>query len=171
MKHKHLLSLLQTDYVTVQVSFNSHTHKGMHLPQQINFGDSVDLVDKYGKLYTYKCADLTIKAGELAIVHVAGGFKLVTVMVVDKEPQIDLDADFTYQWIVQKVDTTTYDKLNESEAKFNKALVEVEKVSQRDLLMKKVTEGLPEDSPVHQLFKDAMESIATVTKVIEDKKD
>lgn len=112
MKHRHLIALLQEGYTTIQVVFN-------------------DDVRGRSKPYTYKAPlSAGVEVGDRVVVDSpSNGLVVVEVVGTDKAPRIDLDADFTYKWIVQKVELKAYEEQLEREAKAMDALqVEVGKL-------------------------------------------
>lgn len=136
MKQRHLLALLQSGYTTIQVKF-----------------------DNTPKTYTYK-ARCHIEIGDRVIVDTPrNGLTLVEVVGIDKAPRIDIDADFTYKWIVQKVDRTDYDRIVEQEKAFMDTLQEIERVRQRDMLMQSFKDHLPEGSQARVMFDDAVNQL------------
>jgi hypothetical protein len=141
MKQRHLLALIQNGYTTVQVRF-----------------------DNTPKTYTYKARG-HIEVGDCVIVDTPrNGLTLAHVVGVDKLPRIDIDADFTYKWIVQRVDRTEYDRTMEQEKAFMDTLQEIERVRQRDLLMQSFRDHLPEGSAARQLFDSAVSTITLEAK-------
>lgn len=142
MNQSHLLSLLQNGFTTIDVVFESNMQDG--------FGS----VKAQSKTYTYK-ADLkdNIQVGDKVIVDSPSkGLHVVTVVGVDKTPRIDVSAPFTYKWIVQKVDTARYDEMLKKEEEFLEAMAEVERAHQRQLLLEKFKNHLPEGSEARLLF-------------------
>lgn len=109
MKHRHLIALLQEGYTTIQVVFN-------------------DDVRGRSKPYTYKAPlSAGVEVGDRVVVDSPSkGLVVVEVVGTDKAPRIDLDADFTYKWIVQKVELKAYEEQLEREAKAMDALQEVD---------------------------------------------
>lgn len=145
MKHKHLLTLLQEGYTTIEVTFEAF------------FRDDKGAIQAHGKTYTYK-AKMTenIQKGDAVVVDSpSSGLCVVHVVNVHKVPKIDLDAPWTYKWIVQKVDRSKYDATLEQEAKFAEVMLEIERARQRELLMEQFTANLPEGSEARRLFDEA----------------
>ena len=151
MKHRHLLALMQSGFTTIEVIFDGPTDFEVQ-----RVGDM--RARRLGqKTYTYK-ARLSdgIKEGDHVVVDSPSrGLTLVTVVAVHSTPKIDLDAPFTYKWIVQKVDRTAYDTTMEQEAEFAQAMLEVERVRQREVLLQEFTKHLPEDSKARAMFDNA----------------
>ena len=139
INHNHILSLMQTGFITIGVRFLG--------------GD---------KEYTYKALESEgVQVGDEVIIDSPReGMKIVMVTRVDSKPQIDLSSPFPYKWIVQKVCRARYDDLLRQEQEFKDALVEVERVRQREVLMKSFHEYLPEGSEARKLFD------VTMTKVV-----
>ena len=67
------------------------------------------------------------KPGDVAVVNSPRGLTLVMVVQVDEHPQIDVDADFDYKWLVQRVDMTRYNRQLEAEKNFQAVLLEIER--------------------------------------------
>lgn len=93
---QHLIALLQKGYTTVNVRF-----------------------DTGGPLYTYKVSKTiaaTLAKDGLVVVPAQNAFKVVKVVEVHDEPQIDVHKPLALKWVVQKVDTTAYDDQTAREA-------------------------------------------------------
>lgn len=85
----HLLTLMQKDFTTVQVS----------------------IPNEKGRPYTYKAAlSMDLKVMDKVVIY--GGERLTcgTVTKVDKEPQVDFDAPYDLKWVVQKIDLAPYEE-------------------------------------------------------------
>lgn len=92
---------------------------------KVSFSQNRNTIDdRATALYTYKTLDDTIKENDIVVVKVGDRIKTASVIKVDAVA--DLTGDFDYQWIVQKVDTTEYDKLNEMEQGASEKLRELE---------------------------------------------
>lgn len=153
INHNHILSLLQTGFTTIAVTFDLNVDVEVDpLLRTTNRNTRV-------KEYCYKAplAD-NIKVGDLVVVDSpTEGFTIVRVTRVDSKPRIELDAPFPYKWIVQKIDRSRYDNLLAQEAEFKDALVEVERIKQREAVMKSFQEVLPEGSEARKLFESTIE--------------
>ena len=69
------------------------------------------------KRYTYKTI-LDLKVGDKVVVNAPGNnFKIIDVVKIDNAPKLDINASFSYKWIVQKIDTEQYESLNKAEEK------------------------------------------------------
>lgn len=92
---------------------------------KVSFSQNRNTIDdRATALYTYKTLDDTIKENDIVVVKVGDRIKTASVIKVDTVA--DLTGDFDYQWIVQKIDTTEYDKLNEMEQGASEKLRELE---------------------------------------------
>ena len=151
MKQRHLISLLQNDYVTVQVVFQR--------PENAAPTPSTN------RRYTYK-ARMPISKDDIAIVEACGRLAIVKVVEVNDVPQIDMDADYDYKWIVQRIDRSAYDATVAVEKKFAAAMLAAEKLHQREVLAKKFTEHLPVGSEARNLFEQAVAEVQQVTSTI-----
>lgn len=150
MKHRHLIALLQEGYTTIEVIFNE--------------GDT--------RTYTYKARlDAGVEVGSHVIVDSPSkGLVVVEVVAVHKVAKIDLDAPWTYKWIVQKVDRTQYDEQLAKEEQFGEAMLEIERVRQRDLLLDKFLGYMAEGTEARALFTEAVKGIGA-SVAIEEHKD
>ena len=183
MKNKHLLRLLQTNYTTIQAVFNDEvpTHglqpapapQGAYQPRSsghapLNPSDLPPWMNGTPKgfqearipdgrrTWTYLIKkDSGIVEGDFVVVVTPSGFKVVKVVQVDAIAKIDYDADFTYKWIIQKVDTTAYEAIIKSEEAFEETMNEVERLKQRDALLASFKEYLPQDGEARRLFETA----------------
>lgn len=176
MKNRHMLSLLQSGYTTLQVAFTERETSPIAMPPstagmapapwQQPIGHTFQ--DDRGRVrplqsYTYKTRDLSIKVGDRVIVEdlkSKTGLTIGAVVNVDVAPVIDVDADFDYKWIVQRVDMGAYERVLQDEAEFNATLQEVERQHQRDELVAKMTAHLPEGGVARTMFDEAIARFA-----------
>lgn len=146
MKNRHLLALLQSGFTTIQVEFKD------------------SLPGRGQQSYTYKAwEDLGIEVGDEVVVDSPSkGMTVVKVVGVDKVPKIDLDVDWTYKWIVCKVDSTRYEKQKEIDEAFSEQMMEVERIHQREQLMNKFRDHLPEGSEARKAFEAATSQLVAL---------
>lgn len=144
MKHSQILLLLQNDFTTCQCEFAGSS-----------------------KTYTYKVKrDFDLQAGDWVVVESPStGLTVVKVVEVHSEPAIDLDSGITYKWIVDKVDLQRYQSIREQEEKFFKTMQEIERVKQRDALLKNLREAYPEGSDARLLFDEAVQPFGVPVKI------
>lgn len=150
----HILSLLQTGFITIGVTFEADLRRS----------DAIDRARNRNRQeveYDYKALESDqIKLGDLVVVDSPNtGLTIVEVTRVDKKPRINLDAPFPYKWIVQKIDRTRYDEVLQQEEDFKEALVEVERAKKREEVVKDFQERLPEGSEARKLFEQAVQSV------------
>jgi hypothetical protein len=171
MKQKHVLSLLQTGYTTVNVYFADHKEQRPAAPRGAAPAPWASEPAQAWqqpqapapRTYTYKTKDMDLKPGDRVIVESPQsntGLTIAVVHSIDPAPRIDVDADFDYKWIVQRVDMAPYNAILEAEAKFNDTLQEVERTHQREILLGKMTEHLPPNSQARTLFDAAVASFS-----------
>lgn len=119
----HAVELLTDDYYTVGVVFNGCS-----------------------KSYTFKVDNsIELEESDMVVVFALSRFTVATVLEVHKEQQIDFDADYQYSYIVQKVDTELFDKLNERSTKIRTALTELSRRKLKRELLEEFTGSLDED--------------------------
>ena len=140
MKHRHTLSLMQDGFTTIHVKFRVS-------PGPI-------------KTYTYKALySDNVKSGDSVVVKAVNGhFKIAVVEAVDDFPVLDLDADFDYKWIVQKVDSTEFDLREEREKEFGDTLRRLEQMKQRENLRKELLDIAGEEGVL--LFRNAISKLS-----------
>lgn len=151
MKTKHIASLLQTGFTTVQVVFRASQHS--IAATQYEAG-------RIPKPYTYKASlDDKLTTEDYVVVDTpTHGFVVAKVVGVDATPDLDLDADYDYKWIVQKVDPTKYQSNVAKEAAFNQAMQEVERARQRESIKMHFSEQF-KDSTLGSMFDQAVASL------------
>ena len=109
MKLQHLISLLQSNYYTAKFRYLNGS-----------------------KPYTFKVPnDISLEVGDNCVVVCSLGFTVVRVLSIDEAPDIDIDADFQYLWIVQKIDPSAYYERAERETRIRRQLTELEKRKQQ----------------------------------------
>lgn len=74
------------------------------------------------KRYVYKTLDNSIVEGDSVVVLPPKGLSIARVCKVHTVNKIDLNAPYSYKWIVSKVDTTQYNQLIEKEEAFEDSL-------------------------------------------------
>ena len=186
IKQKHILSLLQTGYTTIQVQFARDINSGSSVDADAPRGKTVAVppwqenvqYDNLGRghgrvpqaaqpmppihdLYTYKAKLTTnVKPGEAVVVEVRGRLVLALVHSVDEVPRIDTDADYDYKWIVQRVDMTEYRQCEADEQAFRDSLQQIEREKQRAATLASFMENLPQGSAERALFDSAVNRLS-----------
>lgn len=130
MNTNHLIALLQSDFQTIGVKFkDSRT------------GQPTE------KEYTYKCPDsFNIEVGEEVVVESPyGGMVVVVVTRLDGYAAIDPSREYTYKWVVQKVDATGYRERQAIEQEAFTTFQKARRMAAQDKAMKEIF-ALLEDS-------------------------
>ena len=105
--------------------------------------------------YVYKVPrSWNVQPQEDLIVLTGNGLSIVTVIHVDAEPDIDIDASHDYKWAVQKVDLTEFRDLTEREKQFQDTMLHVERVKQRESLVQSFMDNFLSDMSQGLLFDD-----------------
>lgn len=172
MKNRHLFSLLDTSYTTIGVRFQNQSYPA---PPPMSRDSEGSLRTKHAPSsqhdsftdgYTYKVPkDWDVREGNLVVVEsgLTGALELASVVRVDLTPNIDVDADFDYKWVVQLVDLADYSVRVQKEADFNKSMLEVERVKQRESLLDSFRNSLPEGSAARELFEATTATLPAAT--------
>lgn len=157
MKQKHLFALLDRTFTTIRVAFQKDALESERLAGSVKVRFNDDMLDEpkvRGYIYKAPLSD-GIQAGDHVVVSTHKGFAVAKVLEVHNLPQIDVDADFDYKWIVQKVDTTAFDARVNRETDFGQMMLEVERTRQREALVDDMRRHLPEGSEALALFERA----------------
>lgn len=171
MKHKHLFSLLDQTFTTVRVVFSNEVKKRSKAPMRDLDPDRFAPApwiepEEVSRGYVYKVPrSWNVQPQENLIVLTGNGLSIVTVIHVDAEPDIDIDASHDYKWAVQKVDLTEFRDLTEREKQFQDTMLHVERVKQRESLVQSFMESLPEGSEARRLFEQTTSTLAAPTPV------
>lgn len=174
MKQKHMFSLLDQTFTTVKVAFTDRVLPAGTYDNGADLGEydqgagapgtnlgQIKTKGKRGRGYIYKVPkSWDIKEGDTLIVLTErAGLAFVHVVSVDEKPDIDVDAEFSYRWAVQKVDLTEFQKLTLKEEQFGNQMLEVERVKQRESLLESFRNSLPEGSAARTLFEQTTSSL------------
>jgi hypothetical protein len=160
-----MFSLLDQSFTTCHVRFDANASPktrakrlsdlpGASPIQQPPRWADPDTDTSNGRDYCYKVPkSWDLQAGDHAVVIGRNGcLAVVLVTRVDALPDIDVDADFNYKWLVSKVDLTEHDALVEREKSFSDTMLEIERVKQRESLVASFRDSLPEGSEARRLF-------------------
>lgn len=184
MKANHVISLLQENYTTCRVVFSerntadtpqaakpaSRVAAGQHAP----WGESPwsgNEPTSGQRAYAYKVL-LTdaVQIGDSVVVpHHRDGLAVATVVAVDNAPQIDVESDIEYKWIVQKVDKTRYDQIVASEVQFHAQMEEARRSAVRQQLKQQYFDSFPEGSPMREALTHSCTSLNQVLSLAAEK--
>lgn len=119
------------------------------------------------KTYTYKVPlDANIQDGDFVVVYRdTTGLNIGMVTRVDAAPQIDVDANYDYKWIVQRIDREAYQARVDAERVFADAMLNVERARQQEAMIRGFHENLPEGSEARRLFDQTVQKLAAPTVV------
>ena len=114
MTNHHQEEMLLTDYYTIAVTFTDEAN---------------------AKRYIYKVdKTMEVAVGDIVIVAVSMKYKFCKVQAVHEVAKVNFNSNIRYKYIVDVLDTTTYDRLAERSAQIAKTLEEVERSKlKRDL--------------------------------------
>jgi hypothetical protein len=138
-KHQALLNTLLENMTTVKVVFNAATDQNLS-----------------AKSYTYKVPKhWGVKVHDALVVE-SNGLQVVQVVGVDKQADIDPDADFAYKWAVQKVDRSGHEAQLKREQLFLEQLADVERIHRRVEVLDKATSALGVGTDAAKAFQAAV---------------
>ena len=135
MRIKNLIASLSASLTTVGDQSKDHAGEG------------------FGKVYTYK-TDLELEVGDEVIVDAPStGLTVVKVARVDTLADINMDAPFTYKWVVGKVDVDGHKARIEKEAELEKefAAIKAKARKMRQIAQLKADLGFAEDEKCDEL--------------------
>lgn len=115
---------------------------------QVKFFNST--ANTSGRVYTYLCDIAEIAVGDDAVVFVSSGDyeipKVVKVVSVDRTIDVDLLGDIDYKWIVQRVDTTDYDRKLQEAQELQGKLAKLRRDAARNQLKSALVQALGLDA-------------------------
>jgi len=153
VKQKHLYSLLDATFTTINVVFQRDENKAAEASVKLRQRFNDDTLSADRRTFVYKAPlAMGVEAGDFCVINTQNGLSVVKVDSVDATPQIDTDADFDYKWIVQKINLTAYDARVKRESAFTDMLRDVERVRQRETLVNDMREHLPAGSEARAMF-------------------
>lgn len=183
MKANHVISLLQENYTTCRVVFSERntadTPQAVKPQSRVAAEQKTPWVDNHFNMtdferqraYAYKVL-LTdaVQVGDSVVVpHHRDGLAVATVVAVDIAPQIDVESDIEYKWIVQKVDKTRYDQIVASEAQFHAQMEEARRTAVRQQLKQQYFDSFPEGSPMREALTQSCTSLNQVLSLAAEK--
>jgi hypothetical protein len=113
------------------------------------------------RLYTYKVKlSDNAKVGDTAVVMVARGLIMVSIVEVHDVPKIDLDAKFDYKWLVQIIDMAAYNSLLQKEENFKILLQNIERKKQVAAIKNEVLDMYKDDETAHKQLMEAVQSLS-----------
>jgi hypothetical protein len=169
MKQKHLYSLLDQSFTTVRAVFDHKRTTNVKAQRQPNPPPFLEYEYENERGYVYKVprAWNVEPQDHLIVLTDNDGLKIVTVIHVDAEPDIDIDASYDYKWAVQKIDLTEFRSLTEREKEFSDTMLQIERVKQRESLVNSFRDSLPEGSEARKLFEQTTSTLAPPTIDVE----
>lgn len=158
MKQKHLYSLIDRSYTTIEVVFPEDLEKAEEAARAVRKRFNDETIRGAFRTYTYKSPlACCVAAGDHVVVDTpSSGLRVVYVVAVHAQPEIDLDANHDYKWIVQRVDLSVYNDLNKREAEFKATMLEVERTRQREEVVASMLQHLPQGSEARAKFDAAL---------------
>jgi hypothetical protein len=121
--NKHSVELLTDDYYTIGVQFAGTD-----------------------QLYTYKVdKSITVEVGNFVVVKPRGKFAVAEVLIVNEKNVIDFSATFTYEYIVQVVNSAKFDELNLRSTRIKEAIVEMQRRSMKKQLLSEFIKDVSSD--------------------------
>lgn len=85
------------------------------------------------KIYTYKTLLTDLEVDDFAIIKNHDTYKVVQVVEIDDIPDLNIDSNIEYKWIVQKVDDERYNELVQME---NDISIELKRLQQKSIVSK-----------------------------------
>jgi hypothetical protein len=168
MKQKHLYSLLDTTYTPPAAPAAPPQGKrpglGAYATESVPPWGQPSAQRYEGQSYTYKVPkDADVKVGDYVVTYgERRGLCIARVVRVDEQPQIDVDASFDYKWVVQKVDREGYEMRVKAESAFGDAIMQIERVKQRESMLKGFQDNLGEGTEARKLFDQTVQNVGVV---------
>lgn len=146
MNTNHLIALLQTNFQTIGVKFKD-SRTGAPTEKE----------------YTYKCPDSyeVVVGDEVIVESPYGGMVVVVVTRLDGYAGIDPSREYTYKWVVQKVDTTSYYARKTVEQEAFAAFQKAHRLAARDKAMQEIFSLLGDSEEVKTEVDSIVKSLGT----------
>lgn len=143
--------------------------EGQFTTAKFQYPQTRNMADYGGQLYTFIVPiDVKLVVGDICAVYgVDGEIKLVKCASVDELPDVEYKGKITYQWIVQKIDIEAFNKRNEERKAFSQLIDRVERVRQREELIRDAAKNLPVDGESRALFEQFAGSYGMNLSVLE----
>lgn len=126
---------------------------------QDNFGVATVCFDWGGNGYSYKYRG-NLNPGDKVIVDTpSNGLTVAVVVEVDTDPIIRTDVEWSYTWIVQRIDTTEYEATLKAEAEFRKTIKQLEQLKKREQLRQDLKERYIQDTTIGDAFIKAVDKL------------
>lgn len=123
------------------------------------------------KTWVFKTLDQSIKKDDILVVSSSTRHGLTTVKAIETDVEVDFDSEIQLKWIIQKVDTATYDKILEEEKVWIDTMKQAELKKKREDIRSNIT-NLYADPKLETLAISSFKAINTPESAIEsDKKD
>lgn len=149
--NRNLATMLQANVVLVRVVFDPLSLIQLEALQKVR-----DFRNLSQKSWVYKAlATQGIKVGDHLVVQTADG-QLKTVRCIAVGEPIDLNADFEYKFIVQRIDLTAYQICLDHEEKVKEMLLTAERQRQTDEVIEQYKKAYPEGTPARQQLDEAL---------------
>ncbi|MDO5651072.1 MAG: hypothetical protein Q4G13_02910, partial [Moraxella sp.] len=134
------LHYLQDPFITVGAVFEDDitVHEILH-----------DLSDKHeykGFCYTFKAEiGSDFQVGDYAVVHARNELKVVRIVQVHDTPMIDVNANFEYKWVIQKIDFAPFKKRHAEQKRIGQTLAKLDIIERREVLMTRLKKAMAQD--------------------------
>lgn len=138
---KNAVAFIRTDVRSLECVFIT-TEKGRTTPLS---NEEISLQASSGKKYTYLTTDPTIKEADWVLVMANGIPKAVFVVSASFDLDIEPNADYTYAYIISKVDFAEYNRLNSQNRAISDMLRSSYKETLRQGFRNTLLAGLAED--------------------------
>lgn len=151
--NRNLPTMLQTGVVLVRVVFDPLNQIQLDALSKVK-----DFKNLSQKSFTYKAPEsYNVKPGDYVVVEGPDGdFKIVRAIKVG-EP-IDLNANYDYKFIVQKIDTRGYDACVAQETNIRAMLLAAEQQRQKEEVIESYKKAYPEGSQARKDLEAALEA-------------
>lgn len=118
------------------------------------------------KTWLFKTLDHSIKKDDILVVQSGTRHGLTTVKVIDTDVEVDFDSSIEIKWVIQKVDTSTYDKILNEEKVWIDTMKQAELKKKREDIRSNIT-NLYADPKLETLAISSFKSINTPETAIE----
>lgn len=151
---------LQKPFITVGAVFEDN----IGINDIINNTNNTEL-DYKGFYYTFKAEiDSDFKVGDYAVVHARNELKIVRIVQIHDAPKIDMNANFEYKWVVQKIDFGVFKERHQEQKRIETLLNALQIAERKEALLDRLNKMSQKDETFGELLKQTLNTQALIEK-------
>lgn len=159
----HDLHYLQKPFITVGAIFEDD----IGINDILNESTPADFEYK-GFCYTFKAEiDSNFAVGDYAVVHARNELKIVKIVQVHDAPKIDVNANFEYKWVIQKIDFVPFKERHNEQKRIETLLNALQIAERKEALLERLNKMSQKD----ESFAEILQQTLTHQSLIDTKQE